>query len=231
MSDINRRRALQILAVTPAAALLQQPQTPAQGPQGPQGEHQRQTHEAPNQPARDTKLPQAQPKPKFFTQRELRTVRVLADDIIPRDERSGSASEAGVVQFIDFNLSVPETSEDTRVAWRGGLRWLDTESKERFGVSYASAKAAQRHQILDDIAFLETVKPELRHGAAFFSRARDMVASGFFSSAIGFKDLQYIGNTFNPNWNGCPPEALAKLGVNYDAWKPGEMGRTAEGGR
>jgi gluconate 2-dehydrogenase gamma chain len=60
------------------------------------------------------------------------------------------------------------------------------------------------------------VRPELRHGAAFFARFRDMAAAGFFSSAIGFKDLQYIGNTFVPQWNGCPDTALRKLGVSYD---------------
>jgi gluconate 2-dehydrogenase gamma chain len=218
-SGMNRRRALKVLAIAPAAVVLQQT-TPTQGPQG---EHQKQTHEAPGQPARDTKLPKSQPKPKFFTQREARTMRVLADDIIPRDERSGSASEAGVVEFIDFNLSVPETSDDLRVAWRGGLRWLDTESRKRFKTAYAAATQAQRHQILDDIAYPDRVPAGLRHGATFFARARDMVAAGFFSSSMGVRDLRYIGNTFNPMWNGCPPEALAKLGVTYDAWKPGQM--------
>jgi gluconate 2-dehydrogenase gamma chain len=221
MSDMNRRRALKVLGVAPLAGLglgAQQQQT---------GQQQtRQTHEQPNQPARDTKQPPpSQPKARVFNAREMRTLRVLSDDIIPKDERSGSATDAGVPAFIDFNLSVEETSDDTRTAWRGGLRWLDTESKRRFNRSYAAAKPEQRHQILDDISFPNGVPegvpfggipPELRYGAAFFARARDMVAAGFFSSQIGHKDLQYIGNTFNPNWDGCPPAALEKLGVSYD---------------
>jgi gluconate 2-dehydrogenase gamma chain len=208
-SPISRRVALKVLGAAPIIGVTvfaeqqQQQQT-------------RQTHEAPNQPARDTKQPPAsQPRPKFFTQRELRTARVLGDDVIPRDERSGSASDAKVVEFIDYNLSVEETTPETRVAWRGGLRWMDTESRRRFGVSYASATAAQRQQILDDIAWPDRVRPEMRHGAAFFARFRDMAAAGFFSSAIGFKDLQYMGNTFVPQWNGCPEAALTKLGVSY----------------
>jgi gluconate 2-dehydrogenase gamma chain len=207
---ISRRVALKVLGAAPiigVGAFVEQQQ---------QQQQTRQTHEAPNQPARDTKQPApSQPKPKFFTQRELRTVRVLADDVIPRDERSGSASDAKVAEFMDFNLSVEETTPETRVGWRGGLRWMDTESRRRFGVPYASATAAQRHQILDDIAWPDRVRPELRHGAAFFARFRDMAASGFFSSAIGFRDLQYIGNTFVPQWNGCPEAALRKLGVSY----------------
>jgi gluconate 2-dehydrogenase gamma chain len=211
-SAISRRAALKVLGAAPiigVGALVEQQQQ--------QQQQTRQTHEAPNQPARDTKQPPpSQPRQRFFTQRELRTVRVLADDVIPRDERSGNATDAKVPEFIDFNLSVEETTPETRIAWRGGLRWMDTESRRRFGVPYASATAAQRHQILDDIAWPDRVRPEMRHGAAFFARFRDMVAAGFFSSAIGFKDLQYMGNTFVPVWNGCPEAALRKLGVSYD---------------
>ena len=42
---------------------------------------------------------------KFFTRHEYQTVRVLVDYIIPRDERSGSATDAGVPQYLDFVLS------------------------------------------------------------------------------------------------------------------------------
>jgi len=211
-SSISRRRALTVLGAAPVVgvgAFIQQQQQ--------QQQQTRQTHEQPNQPARDTKQPPpSQPRQRFLTQRELRTVRVLADDVIPRDERSGSATDANVPEFIDFNLSVEETTRETRTAWRGGLRWIDTESRRRFGVPYASATRAQRHQILDDIAWADRARPEMRHGAAFFARFRDMCAAGFFSSAIGFRDLQYMGNTFVPQWNGCPEAALKKLGVSYD---------------
>jgi hypothetical protein len=209
---VSRRKALKVLGAISVAGPLAYAEA-QQAQQAPA----KQTHEGPNQPARDTKQPQGgQAKPKFFTAREYRTVSVLADDIIPRDEKSGSATDAGVPAFIDYNLSVEETNNDTRIAWRGGLRWLDTESKRRFGVGYAAAKQAQRNQILDDIAYADRATPVFRYGAAFFGRARDMVASGFFSSAIGYKDLQYQGNVFVPQWKGCPPAALAKLGVTYD---------------
>ena len=209
-SSISRRRALTILGAAPLAGvgtLLAQQQQ----------QQTRQTHEAPNQPARDTKQPPpAPPRQRFFTPREMRTVRVLADDVIPRDERSGSATEAKAPEFIDFHLSVEETPRETRTLWRGGLRWLDRESRRRFGVPYASAASAQRHQILDDIAWPDRARPAMRQGAAFFARFRDMVAAGFFSSAVGYRDLQYMGNTFVPQWTGCPEAALRKLGVSYE---------------
>ena len=215
--ELTRRAALKVLGVVPLAGALawQQQQ---QGQQTP-----RQTHEAPNQPAADTKRPPRSPRQTtFFTARETRTMRVLADDIIPRDARSGSATEAGVLAFLNHNLASSETSVETRTQWRGGLRWIDTESRRRFGVAYAAATAAQRHQILDDIAYPERVRPELAHGSAFFMRARDMVAAGFFSSAIGVKDLQYQGNSAMPTWTGCPEPALRKLGVSYDLMNKAE---------
>ncbi len=153
--------------------------------------------------------------PAFFTPSEWETVRVLADYVIPKDARSGSATDAKVPEFMDFMLADADASTAARNGVRGGLAWLDTESTERFGKRFVAATDAQRRQILDDIAWPAKARPEMSHGVAFFNRFRDLTASGFFSSAVGFEDLKYMGNTFVPEWNGCPPEALAKLGVSY----------------
>ncbi len=187
-------------------------------PPAPGAPHQpRQPHTTPNQPAAGAPQPPAgKALTKFFTAREARTAGVLADDVIPRDERSGSATDAGVVQFIDYHMSVPETTAETRTAMRGGLRWLDVESRRRFGVAYDRAAEAQRHQLLDAIAVGPAkAAPAMRAGAAFFAQFRSLVGAGFFSSAMGHRDLRYQGNVFNPGWDGCPQPALDKLGVSY----------------
>jgi hypothetical protein len=100
-----------------------------------------------------------------------------------------------------------------QTAVRGGLAWLDTEAEERFGADFVTIPDAARRLILDDIAWPKSAKPEYSQGVAFFNRFRDLTASGFFSSEIGMKDLQYQGNEFVMEWRGCPPEALRKLGV------------------
>ena len=167
--------------------------------------------------------------PKFFNSHEYQTVRVLVDYIIPRDERSGSATDAGVPQYMDFVLSdqtpPPGPPNPTRrfyvaptpaqVNMRGGLAWLDRECANRFGTgkTFITSSDAQRRQVLDDIAWPAKAKPELSHGVAFFNRMRDMTAAGFFSSKMGVQDLRYTGNVMQTKWDGCPPEALAKLGV------------------
>lgn len=147
---------------------------------------------------------------KFFTPHEWDTVEVLVDLIIPRDERSGSATDAGVPAFMDFIL---DEYKNNRLPIRGGLAWLDRECTDRFGATFVDCSAAQRTAVLDDIAWPKRAKPEHSQGVAFFNRFRDLTASGFWSSKMGVEDLQYLGNVINPDWKGCPPEALKKLGV------------------
>jgi len=218
-TPVSRRAALKVLGAVPVAGALiggsafaQQGTPQQQSPQLP-----KQTHETGSPPAEGSgkNPPKNEPKRAFFTAAEWRTVSVLADDIIPRDTRSGSATDAGVPAFIDYQLSVRETPDEDRVAMRGGLAWLNTESRKRFRKNYASLSADQRHQILDDISWPNRAKPEFSHGTAFFSDFRDLVGMGFFSSALGWRDLRYEGNVFNPNWQGCPESAMKKLGVSH----------------
>lgn len=150
-------------------------------------------------------------RPAFFAPGEWRTVRILADLVIPADARSGSATDAGVPEFMDFML-IERQSMQTRM--RGGLRWLDAEGAERFGTPFADLDPEQRTAILDDIAWPARARPEMSQGVAFFSFFRDLVATGFFSSRIGVEDLGYAGNRVVPEWNGCPPEVLRHLGLD-----------------
>jgi len=151
-------------------------------------------------------------EPVFFTPEEWRTVRVLADMIIPRDARSGSATDAGVPEFIDFTV---DDRPHLRVPMRGGLRWLDDRCEERYGAPFADCDEAQRADMLDAIAWPERAAPEMSQGVWFFNGFRDLVASGFYTSRIGLEDVQYRGNQYLPEWNGCPPEACRHLGVTY----------------
>lgn len=196
MTDLNRREAMQILGGIPLLAAGLSPQAVSRATLA----------------ARDALAARATFAPRFFTPHELASAGVLADLVIPRDERSGGATDAGVPEFMDFIL---DENEEMRTPFRGGLAWLDGESRRRFGKDFVEATDAQRRQVLDDIAWPARAKPEFSQGVAFFNRFRDLTASGFFSSRLGVEDLQYIGNQFVTEWQGCPPAALAKLGVRY----------------
>jgi gluconate 2-dehydrogenase gamma chain len=206
---ISRRSALKALGAAPVAAGFAW--TPAEAEAA--HAHATQTRKA----AARTKTAF---KPKFFTPHEWATVTVLVDLIIPKDERSGSATEAGVPEFMDFMMTdvpvngAPER-ERRQTAMRGGLRWLDAECRRRYRKTFVDCAAAERTAVLDDIAWPEQAagKPALSQGVAFFNGFRDLTASGFWSSRIGIDDLRYMGNVANPDWQGCPDEALAHLGV------------------
>jgi gluconate 2-dehydrogenase subunit 3-like protein len=201
MAAISRRAALRIFTSAPVAAALVW--TPAEAQQA----HE---HAA---AAREQAVKRAAPfKPKFFTAQEYATVGVLVDLIIPRDERSGSASEAGVPPFMDFMMI---DQPQRQIAMRGGLALIDRLSVARLGKRFTALTDAQRRSVLDEIAYTTNHDPGLRHAVAFFSSFRDLTASGFWSTKMGIQDLQYKGNTFVAEWEGCPDAALKKLGVSY----------------
>lgn len=199
--NVSRRAALKVLGTVPVAAAI-----------APVAAHASTVIET----GQAAVAAAQQAAPKFFNAHEWKTIHVLVDYIIPRDERSGSATDAKVPEYMDFLLAEKDANPATQVAMHGGLAWLDTECRKRFEKTFVDASDAQRKQVLDDIAYPQKARPDMAYGVTFFNRVRDMTASGFFSSAIGWKDLQYIGNVFNPGYDGCPPAALNKLGVSYD---------------
>jgi hypothetical protein len=201
MKNISRRTALQIVTSAPVAAALVW--TPAEA---------RQAHEhAATAQAQAARTATAF-KPKFFTAHEYATVAVMVDLIIPRDERSGSAADAGVPAFMDFMMI---DQPRRQVAMRGGLALVDRLSTARFGKAFVNGSDARRRQLLDEIAYTSNPDSGLSHAIAFFSSFRDLTASGFWTTKMGIADLQYKGNVFLDEWNGCPPAALDKLGVKY----------------
>jgi gluconate 2-dehydrogenase gamma chain len=199
---MDRRDALKLLASAPVAAGFAWTEAEAAAAA------QRATA------ARAAATPAAPFTPKFFNAHEFETVRVLADLVIPRDERSGGATDAGVPEFMDFIVG---DQPNRQTAMRGGLSWLDRECERRFDKTFVGCTAAERAAVLDDIAWPERARPELSRGVAFFNSFRDLTAAGFWSSKMGIEDLQYKGNTYVRNWTGCPDEACKKLGVSYPA--------------
>ena len=142
--------------------------------------------------------------PKYFTAKQYATLTSLCDSIIPKDDHSGGAVEAGAPEFIDLL-----TSENDNYALQlgGGLMWLDNYCGELYGNAYLDCTSVQQKETLDLIAYRASAKkqPALSQGVAFFAFLRKMTCDGFYSSKIGIDDLQYIGNVPRDNFPGCPP--------------------------
>jgi hypothetical protein len=196
MTSINRRQMLTALGAAPAAVAFTW--TPAEAREAAAA-FQRDAATGPY-------------TPRFFTAAEFALVVALADLIVPRDARSGSASEAGAPQFIDYFIAEQPRRQ---TALRGGLAWLNAECQRRFEKTFVAAADAEQRLVLDDIAWPARARPEFSQGVAFFNTMRDLVAAGFWSSKMGMGDIGYMGNRVAA-WDGAPPAVLQKLGVRYE---------------
>ena len=196
-SNVSRRDLFHIIGTVPAAAAVA-------------GSLGAQTHEAHAHIA--TAHPTEGKEPfqrKTFDDHQWRTVRLLCDLIIPADDRSGSATQAGVPEFLDDWIAFrtdQDGNENFKAEIFGGLMWLDRESNRLFQKDFADAAADQQKQILDRIAYPKKAAKEDHAWAVFFSQFRSLTVSGFFSSKMGVKDLPYLGNVAVMEWKGCDPK-------------------------
>ena len=142
--------------------------------------------------------------PKYFSAHQYEMLTNLCDTIIPKDEKSGGAVEAGAPEFIDLLTS---ENEEFQLALGGGLQWLDSFCSDRYSNVFLDCTSEQRKEVLDLIAFRKNAKqdPTLSQGVAFFAKLRKFTCDGFYTSKIGIADLQYIGNTALREFPGCPP--------------------------
>lgn len=198
-TGIDRRDLLKVLSAVPAAALL------------PAGAAEAAGKSMPGMTMRAA-APAAAPgtyQPKTFDAHQYKTIELLSDIIVPSDERSGSATQAGVPEFIDEFLGFSGGNQLDAI--RGGITWLDLESNRAFGHDFVDASESEKKQLLDRIAYPKTAAPEDAAGVVFFNAMRNAVLGAFYSSKMGVQDLPYLGNQMLAEWDGCPENVLTKL--------------------
>jgi hypothetical protein len=172
-------------------------------------------------------------KIKAFEPGEYKTLQRLAVLIVPADSVSDSALDAGAPEFIDTLASENEQLADI---FHGGLAWLDSEMRKRFGTAtFLEAKPEQQIQMLDLLVAAEKDEAERRSeqlvyqqsptykdfsgytverpnylspGVVFFDWVRKMTVDAFYTSPIGVKDLGFIGNQAVSQYT-VPEEAIA----------------------
>lgn len=148
----------------------------------------------------------------FFNEHELSTIATLCDIILPSNDKYGSATDAGVHDFIEFIVK-DMTHHQTPI--RGGLMWLDSFSNKLYNKEFVKCSKDEQLHICDQIAFPKRTAPELKQGEKFFTRMRNLTMIGYFTSKEGIDDLGYKGNT--PNiWDGIPEDVLQDHGLKYD---------------
>ncbi|HWC00621.1 MAG TPA: gluconate 2-dehydrogenase subunit 3 family protein [Bryobacteraceae bacterium] len=143
-------------------------------------------------------------KPKCFNAHEYATLTRLSDLIMPADEHSKSAVEAGAPEFIDVLAS---NNEELANIYTGGISWLDQEMTRRHQSTFMEAKPEQQTALLDLIAYRKNESPELGPGIRFFAWVRNMVVDAYFTSKIGMDYLGFQGNGAMSHFS-VPAEAV-----------------------
>ena len=151
----------------------------------------------------------------YLVKHELDTIAVLCDIILPATATAGSATDAEVPAFIDF---IVKDLPYNQLPMRGGLMWLDAESNRRFNKEFIAATDAEQIEIIEDIAYPDPdgLKPDMSQGISFFNFMRNITVSGYYTTKMGFDDLDIRTNAANV-WDGVPAEVLAEYDVDYDA--------------
>ena len=153
----------------------------------------------------------------LFNAHELETIAVLSEVILPSKPEVGGPVEAGVPEFIEFMGKDIPKMQNTLL---GGIIWLDIKADELFGGEFKSLFPEQQQQLLDPIAYYDPEIPNRKRPfeIQWFNLMRNLTLTGYYTSAVGIKDLGYKGN--QPNvWDGVPQDVLDQHGMAYDpAW-------------
>jgi len=88
----------------------------------------------------------AQTNADFFTDRQLATLRRFSEIMVPPFNGYPGATEAGAPKFLDFLIGA--SPADRQKMYQSGLDRLESEAKQRFGVSFAEVNAAQADQLI-----------------------------------------------------------------------------------
>jgi gluconate 2-dehydrogenase subunit 3-like protein len=138
--------------------------------------------------------------PQFFTAPEYATIERLSEIIIPSDATPG-AKEAGVAEFIDFMVA---SDPDVQYEFRTGLAWLDAYAEEASGKQFLALTPERQNSLLEPLGFKDKARPGEEAGRRFFARVREATVFGFYTSEIGFKELDNPALRFYAESPECP---------------------------
>jgi len=166
--------------------------------------------------------------PQAFNAGEYATLQRLSELIIPADDHSGSALDAGAPEFIDLLSSQNGELADIFIS---GIFWLDREMGRRQSSRFKDASEAEQTRLLDDLAaeadgseealrgsrasveyagfkdYKARADRDLGPGARFFVWARRLIVDAFYTSPIGYEDVGYKGNHYRLEYE-VPQEVI-----------------------
>ncbi|MFL2628601.1 MAG: gluconate 2-dehydrogenase subunit 3 family protein [Candidatus Marisimplicoccus sp.] len=155
----------------------------------------------------------------FFNERELKTIEKIANIVLPPN-KIGNINDAGVVEMFEFiakDWSTPAHNQYGEKVLRRGLTVFDELCEEQFGSKLLNCSEVQIKVLFDEISYEDKSLKDQTESVKLFATYRGMIVTGYFTSEVGIKDLDYKGNTPNV-WDGVPDEVLEQYRgiVSYD---------------
>jgi gluconate 2-dehydrogenase gamma chain len=142
----------------------------------------------------------AQYTPQFFSAAEYALIERLTELIIPSDATPG-AKEAGVAEFVDFMVA---SDPEAQYPFRMGLTWLNAHSERHFSSRFLDLDSEQQNSLLEPLAYKGKARPGEEDGRPFFDLIREYTVTGFYTSKIGFKELDNPALKFYSESPECP---------------------------
>jgi hypothetical protein len=167
-------------------------------------------------PAGETAAAKAQAAdwmPEFLNAHELETLRMLGERIVPGSVRSGQSD-----RFLDSLLAVDASENKQRFLTALGA--IDAESRQRFGQPFKDLKETEQVEVLTVASTgssgrqdwvwtpgAPVTRPDLPPPTTtlrdHFDILKGRIASAYYSSEAGLKELGYTGQMFFASFPDC----------------------------
>jgi hypothetical protein len=135
-------------------------------------------------------------EPRILSRDQYATLQRMLEILLPADDISPSAKDAGVGVYIDTTLK--HADDKARAAWTSGLSALDALSG---GKSFAQLDTPAATAVVARIAGNEA-HPRT-DAEKFFVLCKQAAISAYYLSDGGRKSLQYVGDTAIRDFPGC----------------------------
>ena len=139
-------------------------------------------------------------QPQFFSSSEYNMIERLTELIIPSDTSPG-AKEAGVAEFVDFAVSA---DTERQYPMRLGIAWLNAHCERLFGKAFLALSEAQQVAALEPLVYKAKYREGEEDGRRFFAGIKELTVAGFYTTEIGYKEIDNPALRFYAKSPACP---------------------------
>ena len=139
-------------------------------------------------------------QPRLPSVQEYKTLGRLCDIVMPADDASPGACEAGVPFYVDSLLVYAKT--ELQQQWRSGLKQVQEAAQRRFGQPFEQCQSREQEGIVAEMA-RDEANPQtpLQN---FFRPLKDLTLTAYCLSDAGMSQyLGYRGDRAVKDFPGC----------------------------